>query len=205
MLPVDTGGIMQENFWAFLVFVIVMTGTPGPGNLALMALGQAVGFKRSIPFLSGVIVGGMVMDILVVIGLAELFLASPEAASVLKVFGMIYILYLAWKVMGMSGTASSNRKSFKFYEGLMLHPLNPKHYAMTVSAFAQFADPTAPRFMEISIFVATFTCCAAFFHTTWCYAGESLLKLLKVPKMRYAVNASMVVLMVGATVYALYK
>ncbi len=50
-----------------------MTGTPGPGNIASMALGQAVGFKRSIPFLSGVIIGGMTMDILAAIGLAELF------------------------------------------------------------------------------------------------------------------------------------
>ncbi|WP_432738737.1 LysE family translocator [Maridesulfovibrio sp. FT414] len=196
---------MQENFWPFLVFVIVMCGTPGPGNLASMALGQAVGFKRSIPFVSGIVVGGSIMDILVVLGLAELFLASPQAASVLKVLGMLYILYLAWKVMGMSGDVKSSRKSFRFYEGLILHPLNPKHYAMTVSAFAQFADPQAPRFMEIFIFVATFTCCAAFFHSMWCYAGESMLKLLRTPKLRYAVNTSMVVLMVGATVYALYK
>lgn len=196
---------MQENFWAVLIFVIVMTGTPGPGNLASMALGQAVGFRRSVPFLSGVVAGGLIMDVLVVIGLAELFLASPQAASVLKVLGMVYILYLAWKVMGMNSDAETGRTSFSFYEGIMLHPLNPKHYAMTVSAFAQFADPQAPRFMEIFIFVATFSCGAAFFHSLWCYAGESLLKVLSNRRTRYAVNTSMVILMVGATVYALYN
>ena len=94
---------MQENFWAFLIFVIVMTGTPGPGNIASMALGQAVGFKRSIPFLSGVIIGGMTMDILAAIGLAELFLAYPQVSAILKVGGLLYILYLAWKVLNMRG------------------------------------------------------------------------------------------------------
>lgn len=154
---------MQENFWAFLIFVIVMTGTPGPGNIASMALGQAVGFKRSIPFLSGVIIGGMTMDILAAIGLAELFLAYPQVSAVLKVGGLVYILYLAWKVLNMQANSSNKPKAFKFVEGLVLHPLNPKHYAMTVAAFAQFADPGANRFTEILIFVGTFTCGAAFF------------------------------------------
>ncbi|NDV24165.1 LysE family translocator [Desulfovibrio sp. JC022] len=196
---------MQENFWAFLIFVIVMTGTPGPGNIASMALGQAVGFKRSIPFLSGIVIGGMVMDILTAMGLAELFMRYPQVSSVLKVGGMIYILYLAWKVLNMQANSSGQPKAFKFVEGLALHPLNPKHYAMTVSAFAQFADPNANSFMEILIFVGTFTCGAALFHSLWCFAGESFMKMLRSPMIRHTVNISMVVLMVGATAYALYK
>ncbi|WP_421903884.1 LysE family translocator [Maridesulfovibrio sp.] len=196
---------MQENFWAFLIFVIVMTGTPGPGNIASMALGQAVGFKRSIPFLSGIVIGGMIMDVLAAIGLAELFLAYPQVSAVLKVGGLAYILYLAWKVLNMQADSSGKPKAFKFVEGLALHPLNPKHYAMTVSAFAQFADPSANRFTEILIFVGTFTCGAAFFHSMWCFAGESFMKMLRSAAVRHTVNISMVVLMVGATAYALYK
>ncbi|TIH13062.1 LysE family translocator [Marinifilum sp. JC120] len=196
---------MQENFWAFLIFVIVMTGTPGPGNIASMALGQAVGFKRSIPFLSGLVIGGMTMDLLAAMGLAQLFMTYPQVSAVLKIGGLIYILYLAWKVLNMHANASGQPKAFKFAEGLALHPLNPKHYAMTVSAFAQFVDPTANQFTEIMIFVATFTCSAALFHSLWCFAGESFMKMLRSPAVRHTVNISMVVLMVGATAYALYK
>ncbi|WP_319777680.1 LysE family translocator [Maridesulfovibrio sp.] len=196
---------MQENFWAFLIFVIVMTGTPGPGNIASMALGQTVGFKRSIPFLSGVIIGGMIMDFLSAMGLAKLFLAYPQVSSVLKIGGLVYILYLAWKVLNMQAESSAKPKAFKFVEGLALHPLNPKHYAMTVSAFAQFVDPGANRITEIMIFVGTFTCGAALFHSLWCFAGESFIKMLRSPMVRHTVNISMVVLMVGATAYALYK
>lgn len=196
---------MQENFWAFLIFVIVMTGTPGAGNMASMALGQSVGFKRSIPFLSGIVIGGMLVDLLMVLGLAELYLASPQAAAVLRILGLLYILYLAWKIMSMNGETKEQRRSFRFYEGLILHPLNPKCYAMTVSAFSQFADPTAPKSTEVLIFVGMFTCGAMVFHSLWCYAGEAMLKLLQTPRVRYAVNTSMVALMVGATAYALYS
>ncbi|WP_319763395.1 LysE family translocator [Maridesulfovibrio sp.] len=196
---------MQENFWAFLIFVIVMTGTPGPGNIASMALGQAVGFKRSIPFLSGVILGGLAMDFLAALGLAQLFLAYPQVSAVLKIGGLIYILYLAWKVLNMQANSSGEPKAFKFVEGLILHPLNPKHYAMSVSAFAQFANPGANNFTEILIFVGTFTCCGALFHSLWCVTGESFMKMLRSPLVRHTVNISMVVLMVGATAYALYK
>lgn len=196
---------MQENFWAFLIFVIVMTGTPGAGNIASMALGQTVGFKRSIPFLSGVVIGGMTMDILTAMGLAQLFMAYPQVSAVLKIGGMIYILYLAWKVLNLQANSSGQPKAFRFTEGLALHPLNPKHYAMTVSAFAQFVDPGADQFTEILIFVGTFTCGAAFFHSLWCFAGESFMKMLRSPMIRHTVNISMVILMVGATAYALYK
>ena len=196
---------MQENYWAFLIFVIVMTGTPGPGNIASMAIGQAVGFKRSIPFLSGVVIGGATMDILTAIGLAELFMSYPQVSGVLKIGGMIYILYLAWKVLNMQANSSGEPKAFKFTEGLALHPLNPKHYAMAVSAFSQFADPSAGKFTEVMIFVATFTIVGGAFHCLWCFAGESFMKLLRSPVVRHTVNISMVVLMVGATAYALYK
>jgi len=105
----------------------------------------------------------------------------------------------------MQVSPSGKPKAFRFVEGLALHPLNPKHYAMTVSAFAQFADPNANSFTEILIFITTFTCGAGFFHSLWCFAGESFMKMLRSPAVRHTVNISMVVLMVGATAYALYK
>ena len=79
---------MQENYWPFLLFVIVMTGTPGPGNLAMLALGQSVGFKKSIPFLIGMVTGGVCVGILICMGLGELYMTSPRTASVFKIISI---------------------------------------------------------------------------------------------------------------------
>ncbi|WP_027720631.1 LysE family translocator [Maridesulfovibrio zosterae] len=196
---------MQDNFWPFFIFAIVMVGTPGPANLASMALGQSVGFKRSIPFLAGAVTGGMLTDILVFMGLGELFESSPVLAGIFRIAGVIYILYLAVKILRMHELSPTEKPAFKFTEGLLVHPLNPKCYAMAISAFSQFVDPSAPRFFEVVIFAATFTCCAAFFQSLWCVAGETFMKMLSSKAVLYSVNISMVVLMVGATFYALYQ
>ncbi|MBI9111126.1 LysE family translocator [Maridesulfovibrio ferrireducens] len=196
---------MQENYWPFLLFVIVMTGTPGPGNLSMLALGQTVGFKKSIPFLIGMVTGGIVVGLLIALGLGELYTTSPRTASAFKVVSIIYILYLALKIMRMNVQPPEKIRPFSIYDGLMLHPLNPKNWAMNISAFSQFADPTAPRIFEISIFVLTFACGALIFHSLWGYTGSSLLRLMRTRKLRLCINSSMVVLMVGATLYALYK
>lgn len=39
-----------EIYLPFLLFVIVMTGTPGMGNLTMMAIGQATGLRSALPF-----------------------------------------------------------------------------------------------------------------------------------------------------------
>ena len=194
---------MQDHFWLFFFFAIAMTGTPGPGNLASMALGQAVGFKKSIPFLSGMIIGGVALDLLIAVGLGELFQVHPFVGTVLKFGGLVYILYLAWKILKIHAAPLETSKPFSFLEGLLLHPLNPKHWAVAISAFSQFADPTAPRFYEVTVFVAVFTICGFIFNVLWCLAGESLLLLQTSSKFKTVINLSMVILMVGATVYAL--
>ena len=196
---------MQENYWAFLLFVIVMTGTPGPGNLSMLALGQTVGFKKSIPFMVGMNGGGFLVAILTAMGLGKLYTTSPETAYFLKTISLIYILYLAFKIMRMNVQSPEKIRPFSIYDGLMLHPLNPKNWAMNISAFSQFADPSAPQFLEISIFVLTSTLGGLVFNCLWGYTGSSLLRLMRTRKLRICINSSMVVLMVGATLYALYK
>ncbi|SMF23612.1 LysE family translocator [Desulfovibrio gilichinskyi] len=196
---------MHDHYWPFLLFVIVMTGTPGPGNLAMLALGQTVGFKKSIPFLIGMVTGATAVGLLVSLGLGELYINSPRTASVFKIVSIAYILYLALKVMRMNVQPPEQVKPFTIYDGLMLHPLNPKAWAMSISAFSQFADPTAPRFFEISVFVLTFTYMGVLSHSFWGLTGSSLLRIMRAPKLRLCLNTSMVVLMVGATLYALYN
>lgn len=194
----------MENYWAFVLFVAVMTGTPGPGNLSMLVLGQTVGYRRALPFFFGMVAGGVLLDILVAVGLGELYAASPNTATVFKVASVGYILYLAWRVLRMQAAASGESRPFRFWEGLMLHPLNPKTWAMAVSSFSQFVDPAGPRWVQSVLFVLTFLGGMLVFHSLWCLAGESLLRWMQAPARRWGVNAVMVLLMVGATMYALF-
>ena len=195
---------MQENYWAFVLFVVALTGTPGAGNLSMLALGQSVGYRRALPFFAGMVTGGVCLDIGVAVGLGELYAASPGLADVFRVLGTAYILYLAWKILRMQISETGAERPFSFWEGLILHPLNPKTWAMGISAYSQFTDPSGPWAIQALLFVLTFMAGMITFHSIWGLAGASLMRALRTPALRLSVNSAMVLLMVGATMYALF-
>ncbi|MCP4118497.1 MAG: LysE family translocator [Desulfobacteraceae bacterium] len=196
---------MLENYLPFFLFVVAMTGTPGPGNLTMMAIGQTTGFRSAMPFLMGLVVGRIPMDLLVVCGLGELFTASPVAATIMKFLGSAYILYLAVKVLMIQAAPQKIDKRFTFVEGLFLHPLSPKSWAMMIFGFSQFVDSTAPLTPQIIVFLASFMGGLIVFHSSWCAAGALIPRFVQSRRTLFCVNIAMVTLMVGATGYAMFS
>lgn len=193
-----------DNYAAFVLFVIVMTGTPGAGNLSMMTIGQTSGFRSALPFLAGTTAGAVFLDSMVALGLGGLFLASPGLAWAMKIVGMGYILYLGWKLLSMQLFPAGAGKRFSFVEGVFLHPTNPKSWAMAVVGFSQFADPSAPLVVQVSTFVLTFMVFQVSFHSLWGVAGAAIMRTLKTGPILTGVNCALVALMVGATAYAMF-
>ncbi len=193
---------MLDNFLPFVLFVIAMTGTPGPGNLTMMAIGQSTGFTSSLRFLMGTAVGCLCLDSLVACGLGEMIIASPVIAGILRIGGILYILYLAVKILSMQLTTRKTEKRFSFFEGLLIHPLSPKSWAMAIVAFSQFMKPEQPLATQIAVFVLTFLLGLLVFHSSWCAAGALIPRMIRSPRVLLAINFIMVTLMVGATGYA---
>lgn len=194
----------METYAAFVMFVIVMTGTPGVGNLTMMGIGQTTGFRSALPFLAGTTAGAVALDTLVALGLGGLFMASPELAWVMKIGGMGYILYLGWKLLSMRLSPTGAEKRFTFLEGVFVHPTNPKSWAMAVVGFSQFADPSMPLAPQVAAFVLTFMVFQVSFHSLWGLAGVAIMRTLKSQAILTGVNCLLVAVMVGATAYAMF-
>jgi len=195
---------MLDNILPFVLFVIAMTGTPGPGNLTMMAIGQTTGFASSIPFLIGTAVGCILLDSLVACGLGEMIVASPAIAAVLRITGVVYILYLAVKILFLQLTTKNVEKRFSFFEGFLIHPLSPKSWAMAIVAFSQFMKPDQPLRPQIAVFVLTFLAGLLVFHSSWCAAGALIPRLISSRRILFGINCVMVTLMIGATGYAMF-
>ena len=90
-----------DLFLALIVFAAVMSLTPGPNNIMLTASGVNFGFARTIPHMSGVTVGFIVLVAACAAGLGALFVAMPSLQLALKVAGAAYMLWLAWKVQAL--------------------------------------------------------------------------------------------------------
>ena len=193
-----------ETYAAFVLFVMVMTGTPGVGNLTMMGIGQTTGFRSALPFLAGTTVGMLGLNTLVGLGLGGLFLASSNLAWAMRIGGMAYILYLGWKLLSMQLSPTGAARRFSFVEGVFVHPTNPKSWAMSVVGFSQLVDPGKGLALQVTVFVLTFMVFQVSCHSLWGLAGAAIMRTLKSRVILTCVNCVLVLVMVGATAFAMF-
>lgn len=137
---------------ALIAFSFVSSITPGPNNLMLLASGTNFGFRRTLPHMSGVTIGFTVMVTLVGVGLMQLFDRFPISYQVLKVVSVLYLIYLSWKIataaapdVGKSGDQSSAAaKPFSFIQAALFQWVNPKAWAMSLTAITAYTPDTHP-------------------------------------------------------------
>jgi threonine/homoserine/homoserine lactone efflux protein len=159
------------DYTLFFLFAVFMVGTPGPANMLLMTSGGNFGLWRSLPFVAGVTFGKLFVNLGLGLGLWQLLSAKPMVLLALKI---ACVAYLAWLALRMSGFMMKGRELKRpetFWSGLLVHPLNPKAWAMLVFAYAHFSDPSQPWVMQVIIISATFFVVQVIFHTLWCAGG----------------------------------
>jgi len=186
------------------LFVISMTATPGPANMAHLASGQSMGFKKSLPFLLGNAVGLLIMNISVGFGIGGILQTYPVISTAIRFAGTGYIIFLAYSLIKSSASGGSSKRSFSFSQGILLQFLNPKSWAMSVSAFSQFSDSQMPIVPQILGFALCFLFWQPIAHGLWTAAGVGIMDWLhKTGKRRLIFNITASGLMVGSTVYSL--
>ena len=83
---------------AMIIFVLVISTTPGPNNLMLLASGVNYGFRRSLPHMFGICFGFAFMILVIGLGLGQLFVAYPITYQILRYGGGAYMVWLAWQI-----------------------------------------------------------------------------------------------------------
>jgi len=132
---------MKEIIIPVLLFTLTMTITPGPNNMLLTASGALFGFKRTVPFIGGIVLGIMSQLLLSSLGLGVLFNHYPMIQKIMKIAGSLYIFYLAFKIAFSNTRASDkgvNEKPLSLMQGALFQYLNPKAYVMTITAMSVY-------------------------------------------------------------------
>ena len=93
----------------------------------LTSTGLNFGVRRGIPHLFGICIGFGVMLVLVGLGFGTLFELYPILHELIKAIGVIYLLYLAWKI-GTTKQSSCNTKTkpMTFWQAAAFQWVNPK-------------------------------------------------------------------------------
>lgn len=186
---------------ALVAFAFVSSITPGPNNLMLMASGTNFGLRRTLPHLLGVNFGFVLMIVLVGIGLAQVFEALPVAYTALNIVSVLYLLYLAWKVATAApppdASESAAGKPFTFMQAAAFQWVNPKAWAMALTAISAYTLPGRPIF-SLAIIALAFAVINLPCILTWAVLGTQVRRFLNNPARLRAFNITAAVLLVAS-------
>jgi threonine/homoserine/homoserine lactone efflux protein len=195
---------MTYTFLApFVWFAFVASITPGPNNLMLMASGANFGFRRTLPHMLGVGLGFVFMVAMVGIGLAGVFDAFPWSYTALKVVSVLYLLYLAWKIANAAPPEPGAKagKPFTFLQAAAFQWVNPKAWAMAVSAVTVYAP--SRDLMTMLLIAALFGAVNLPSISAWVMMGQQMQRFLTNPARLRAFNIVMALLLVASLLLVL--
>jgi len=200
--------ISIELFAALVAFAFVTLITPGPNNLMLMASGMNYGMRRTVPHMSGVVVGFSVMIVLIGTGLARVFELVPYSYAVLRAASAAYLLWLAWKIATASPVSADDSpqgsRPFTFMQAALFQWVNPKAWAMALTAVSVYS-PVSDAMPGVVLVALVFACIGLLTTGVWAFMGQQLRRFLNDPtKLRIfnvscglALAASLVPMMAG--------
>ena len=194
---------MSEAFFSLLVFVLLMVGTPGPANMLAMIGGARLGVGPCLAFIVGLTIGKVGVNVLFGVGFGLLLAEQAILLLALKLVSAAYLAWLAiqsWNPQAMDGKDA--RKGLRFREGLIVHPLNPKAWVMSLLAWTQFAPDLGDFWQQMFVVCMTFATCQIFMHTAWCYLGSVIGRAIPNSLL---LTRFLIVLTVGVVVWALFQ
>jgi threonine/homoserine/homoserine lactone efflux protein len=179
---------------------LVIMGSPGPSTISATAVGAAFGFRRSLKYTCGLILGTIAVLFAVAIGVVAILLSMPQSARVLAAVSAVYILFLAFKIATAPPleSRSQHAPAPAFAGGFLLAIANPKAYLAIAAVFAGTTTFVEDRGIDAMAKTALLSVMIVTIHVSWLGAGALLSRILHDPIRSRIVNvllaASLVVM-----------
>ncbi|MEI2435703.1 lysine transporter LysE [Priestia megaterium] len=130
------------NFTAFLSYLIITSFTPGPSNILVMNEGRRFGFRRSLRFSGGIMLGFIILGIVTALLATSLYQWMPTVEPYFKVVGAAYLVYLAWQMAFPKKKKDDDLcTNSSFFSGLLFQILNIKSILYFLTAMTTFVLP----------------------------------------------------------------
>lgn len=190
----------MEFYLSIMIFAISSTVTPGPNNIMILTSGLNYGVKNSIPHLLGICFGFPVMIIVIGFGFSVIFERYPLFNEVIKVLGVVYLLYLAWLIASSSPVSLEGKtsKPLNFIQAALFQWVNPKAWVVATGAVSAYTSVSSDMFAQVISIALAFLIVAIPSLSVWLIFGVGIKKYLKSPKHQKIFNLSMSLLLVGS-------
>jgi threonine/homoserine/homoserine lactone efflux protein len=150
-----------ETLLTFLIALFFLEVTPGPDMMLILGRGIGQGRKVALMTVIGMIfIAGFIKIALLVLGVASLLQAYPEALTALRWMGAAYLLWLGFKLIRASfhdrmlAVAPRRNSAWSaMREGAINSLTNPKSLLFMFAFLPQFVDPAVgPVWFQLLLF-----------------------------------------------------
>jgi threonine/homoserine/homoserine lactone efflux protein len=166
---------------ALLAFCTAMSFSPGPNTTLSTALAANLGLGKALRFCLAVPAGWTLLMLGSGLGLGALVLGVPALRWAVKLLGVAYMLWLAWKVARSSQLAQvdASRLNLTFLQGVGLQFLNIKAWMLALTLTAGWVvnaagQPSANPGQRLAIICAVMALFAFGSNFTYALVGSLL-------------------------------
>ncbi|WP_062379633.1 LysE family transporter [Pseudomonas abietaniphila] len=198
-----------ETWLAFFAACWVISLSPGAGAIASMSSGLQYGFWRGYWNALGLQLALIVQIAIVAAGLGAVLATSALAFTLIKWFGVAYLLYLGVKQWRALPSDLSDESTIRpvgqplalITRGFLVNISNPKALVFMLAILPQFIDTHLPLVPQYLIIAATMVTVDLIVMAGYTGLASKVLRLLKTPKQQRRMNRTFAGLFVSAAAF----
>lgn len=195
-----------DTWLAFLVACWIISLSPGAGAVASMSCGLQYGFWRGYWNAIGLQFALVLQIAVVAAGVGAVLATSSLAFSLIKWFGVVYLLWLALKqwqaVPEVLDDSTSPRPIGRpltlMLRGFLVNASNPKAIVFILAVLPQFIDPQRDLLLQYLHIGATMVVVDLLVMAGYTGLAAKVLRLLRSPRQQRVVNRSFAAMFAGA-------
>ncbi len=160
----------------FLIYVLLNTFTPGPGNILALNTATNYGWRKGRPLYLGIFTGYLLIQALAICFVLGLGSVLPNVLHYLKYVGAVYILWLALHIAcsKLDSVERTQGRRASFSMGFLPQLVNVKIYFFSVTALTGFITDYTMSPAALSGFGAFIVMMGVIATTTWIVLGVLL-------------------------------
>ena len=178
-----------SNLIAMLVFTLPVSLLPGPNNLLSAAHSSRHGFNKSLPLISGMVIGWFLLGVVVAFG--ALFIEENEnLLRILTYIGVVYIIYLSYQISVSSPVDEKDISDERLGmgTGIVLQVVNGKAFVHLLILMTTFGTVFGTDLLGKMIIVVLNVAIKLVGWFGWASFGSALKEIFSDPKSGVLIN-----------------
>jgi len=162
--------IIFTGFWALFVTM------PGPNALNCIASASEFGFRKSLVCVAAILSQATFFLALTILGLSSIIINTPETLIILKIMGIIFLIYVGIKGLIDAEKYTQPKYSIRslFVKSFLIATINPKSLAGYLAAFTIVVNPEVAIGTQMWVIVPTALAITCLNYTSLCAFGAYL-------------------------------